>query len=386
MPINSPENINESLLLAAGGSPEELISTIEQLTLQKTAPALVDEIVARCLPRQEMEVELLFEIFFGKESTESTLTFGNGRIKVTGGRAGDPGAHIRFEAADLVTALYGPAGRPGGLTREVHSLLKLPGRGSWEDTYQLFLTQTAYAEVIQLVLAACSPRTPDLGELSVRYRSDKWGFLHWFTGHYENHFRHLLDEPVRLLEIGIGGYGDTSSGGASLRMWQNYFRRGRIFGLDVYEKTSVHGPRLRTIVGDQNDPAAMRRLGEQVGPFDVIIDDGSHVSEHVLTSFEALFPYLRDGGLYVIEDFGTTYWPGFGGARPDAEGAQTAMTRMKGLLDGLHYPEYEDAAIYQPSLTDRTVSAVHFYRNLVFIEKGLNAEPGPPEWMPRSPV
>ncbi|WP_198145537.1 hypothetical protein [Frankia sp. EAN1pec] len=62
------------------------------------------------------------------------------------------------------------------------------------------------------------------------------------------------------------------------------------------------------------------------------------------------------------------------------------MTRLKELLDGLHYPEYEDTSVYQPSVTDRGVSAVHFYRNIVFIEKGLNTEVGPPEWTPRVPV
>ncbi|MEX5708676.1 hypothetical protein AB1484_10300 [Parafrankia sp. FMc6] len=71
---------------------------------------------------------------------------------------------------------------------------------------------------------------------------------------------------------------------------------------------------------------------------------------------------------------------------PGGTGTRTVMTRLKELLNGLHYPEYEDTSVYQPPATNRGVSAVHFYRNIVFIEKGLNTEIGPPEWTPRVPV
>ncbi|SQD94117.1 MULTISPECIES: hypothetical protein [unclassified Parafrankia] len=71
---------------------------------------------------------------------------------------------------------------------------------------------------------------------------------------------------------------------------------------------------------------------------------------------------------------------------PGGTGTRTVMTRLKELLNGLHYPEHEDTSVYQPPATNRGVSAVLFYRNIVFIEKGLNTEIGPPEWTPRVPV
>jgi hypothetical protein len=48
--------------------------------------------------------------------------------------------------------------------------------------------------------------------------------------------------------------------------------------------------------------------------FDIIIDDGSHVNEHVITTFEYLLPILNNEGLYVIEDTQTAYWPEYGGS------------------------------------------------------------------------
>lgn len=86
---------------------------------------------------------------------------------------------------------------------------------------------------------------------------------------------------------------------------------GLIYGLDIFDK-HVAGPRIRTIRGDQNDPECLAELAGEIGPLDVVIDDGSHVSEHVLTSFRALFPHLRASGLYVVEDLQTSCWPSHG--------------------------------------------------------------------------
>ena len=66
-------------------------------------------------------------------------------------------------------------------------------------------------------------------------------------------------------------------------------------------------------------PDDLRRvLAAAGGPPDVIIDDGSHIGEHVCTTFEALFPSMAAGGVYVIEDLHTSYWPSYGGARRPA--------------------------------------------------------------------
>ena len=40
---------------------------------------------------------------------------------------------------------------------------------------------------------------------------------------------------------------------------------------------------------------------------DLVIDDASHVYEPTLASFETLFPHLRPGGLYIIEDWQWSY-------------------------------------------------------------------------------
>src|SRR5690349_238611 len=77
---------------------------------------------------------------------------------------------------------------------------------------------------------------PGLTELAVEHGTDKWG-RHRYTPHYEFHLSHLRDESFTLLEIGIGGYQSKRAGGASLRMWKEYFRHAQILGLDIEDKS-----------------------------------------------------------------------------------------------------------------------------------------------------
>ena len=154
-----------------------------------------------------------------------------------------------------------------------------------------------------------------------------------------------------------------------------------VHGLDDYDKRGIDEPGLVTHKGDQGDPGYLDGLAAGIGPLDIVIDDGSHINEHVITSFNALFPHVRPGGLYVIEDVQTAYWPGWGG-RDGAprDGVTTSIDLVDGLIDGLHHQERSGVS---PSGTDLTVTGVHVHHNLVVIEKGTNAEQGAPAWVPR---
>ncbi|GAA1789594.1 hypothetical protein GCM10009682_09490 [Luedemannella flava] len=211
----------------------------------------------------------------------------------------------------------------------------------------------------------------DLTRLAVHFKTDKWG-THRYTTHYQRHLGHLRDEPINLLEIGIGGYNRPGAGGASLRMWKHFFPRARIFGLDLEDKSHVQEDRITTYVGDQSDPDTLRAIARDIGTLDVIIDDGSHLSPHVILTFQTLFPLLAPSGIYVVEDTQTSYWPEWRG-RQERDATDTSMSMLKSLVDGLNYEEFVDED-YHPTYTDLNVVAAHFYHNLAIIEKGVNAE------------
>ena len=82
-----------------------------------------------------------------------------------------------------------------------------------------------------------------LSLLAIQHGTDK-AADHWYTPHYDQRFNGLREEPVHLLEIGIGGYKDPEIGGESLRMWRDYFTHpdAVIVGLDIYAKNSNLAP------------------------------------------------------------------------------------------------------------------------------------------------
>jgi hypothetical protein len=214
----------------------------------------------------------------------------------------------------------------------------------------------------------------DLPALAAWFGTDKWGD-HWYARHYETHFRHRRRERLRLLEIGIGGYADPNRGGESLRMWKAYFPRAHVVGLDIARKDRLDEPRIRTVMGSQDDAGLLRRLSMTHGPFDIVIDDGSHQNAHVIASFQVLFPLLADDGLYVVEDTQTAYWPAFGGAPPGTAHAPTSMNFLKSLADALNYREFPRGPDWTPDPLGAHIVGLHFYHNLVFIQKGRNDEP-----------
>jgi hypothetical protein len=83
--------------------------------------------------------------------------------------------------------------------------------------------------------------------------------VHFYTPVYHVLFRHLRDRPIRLFEIGVGGYDLQTSGGASLAMWAEYFANGLVTGIDVAEKRLTLDPRVRVYRGSQDDSTFLKK-------------------------------------------------------------------------------------------------------------------------------
>src|SRR5579859_4963138 len=216
----------------------------------------------------------------------------------------------------------------------------------------------------------------NLKMLATIYRTDKWN-AHWYVQHYQELFRKIRRKPINLLEIGIGGEENPAKGGNSLRMWRAYFPKGRIFGLDIYDKTPHDRGRIRTFRGSQADPEFLNSVVREIGKIDVIIDDGSHINEHMIFTFQHLFPHLSDGGTYVVEDTQTSYWSEYGGNETDRNDPNTAMGYFKSLVDCLNWAEFR--AGYQPGYLDLNIKSIAFFHNLIVLQKGVNRERPVPE-------
>src|SRR5262249_46663947 len=129
----------------------------------------------------------------------------------------------------------------------------------------------------------------NLTALAKIHKTDKWG-THFYTPHYQKHFSHLRNQKLKILEIGVGGYAHPKLGGASLRMWKEYFPNSSIYSVDIHDKSEVEEHRIKIFRGSQNDQEFLRSVVAEMGSLDIVIDDGSHINEHVINSFRTLFP------------------------------------------------------------------------------------------------
>jgi SAM-dependent methyltransferase len=136
------------------------------------------------------------------------------------------------------------------------------------------------------------------------YDTDKAQHTHYLRS-YEDYFRPLLNQDVKLLELGVYH-------GGSLLLWRDYFENGVIAGLDLNPVNIDDATgRIRIYQGMQQDTELLDRIAKETAPegFDIIIDDCSHIGELTRISFWHLFDnHLKPGGLFVIEDWSASYW------------------------------------------------------------------------------
>lgn len=176
---------------------------------------------------------------------------------------------------------------------------------------------------------------------------------------YDRHFSQYRNTPVKMLEIGVFK-------GGSLELWREYFGPdATIFGVDINPECAAFvTPPNQVRIGSQDDPEFLRSVVREMGTPDIILDDGSHIARHMRASFDTLFPLLREGGLYLMEDLHTSYVPVpyEGGYRRKG----TAIERIKDMIDDMH-GWYHTKPTTTPARDQ--IGAIHMYDSLVVLEK-----------------
>lgn len=163
-----------------------------------------------------------------------------------------------------------------------------------------------------------------LDTIGIRNQTDKasqfsrtYAKPHDYLRHMELFFAPLRDKPIKLVEIGVGG-------GESIRTWLEYFTFSLVVGIDNAHDTNpwntagigTHA-RYHFHAADQTDLTFWKCFAADYGPtIDIAIDDGSHEPKAVQMSFGGLWPLIKPGGIYAIEDLGCGFtssgWPTHG--------------------------------------------------------------------------
>jgi hypothetical protein len=201
--------------------------------------------------------------------------------------------------------------------------------------------------------------------------------------------------PINLLEIGV-------QNGGSLELWSDYLPPGsQIVGIDIDSRVgelSFANPNISVIVHDVTDTEGLRTiLGNST--FDIIIDDGSHISSDVIRTFEYFFDYLAPCGKFIIEDLHASYYRSHGGGFREPG---SAIEWLKSVVDALNADYIEPSADmpdqerFRLKRLNTLISRVTFYDSVAIIEKlrvektrpyrrilgGLEASIVPPEeWL-----
>lgn len=203
----------------------------------------------------------------------------------------------------------------------------------------------------------------------------KW--LNYFSI-YEKEFSRWRGRAPRVLEIGVYK-------GASLKLWKSYFGESSVLvGVDIDPECSQYASpsdQVHVRIGSQGDRDFLRSVAAEFGPFDLIIDDGSHCSSHQIASFNALFDVgLKMQGIYFVEDLECVYW---GGRSGQLDQAVSAIDFLKMLIDMQHHVfrhrSYDNFAMHvaehfevgDVNKITTILESIRFYRGCAVIHKDL---------------
>jgi hypothetical protein len=135
----------------------------------------------------------------------------------------------------------------------------------------------------------------NLDLIGIRAGTDKSRLRQDYLRHYQRMFSRFADQWITVMEIGIHQ-------GASLRVWEQFFPKAMIVGVDIEPQTARFArDRVNVEIGSQYDAGFLRKLASKYVP-SIIVDDGSHVAEHQVFTFNHLFGSIPAGGVYVVED------------------------------------------------------------------------------------
>ncbi|MEH2487036.1 rhamnosyltransferase WsaF family glycosyltransferase [Bradyrhizobium sp. AZCC 2230] len=211
--------------------------------------------------------------------------------------------------------------------------------------------------------------------------SDKWSL---YLDEYDRLFASMWDRPVRLLEIGV-------QNGGSLDVWSKFFPNAEaIVGCDINAdcaRLTYDDPRISVIVGDANASETQRRILQRSGHFDIIIDDGSHLSCDIVKSFALYFPILAEGGLFIAEDLHCSYWNKFEGGLYYPYSSMTFFKRLADVINHEHWgiPKARGEVLrgifdkYDCGLAEDTLALIHsieFINSMCVVRKAPTASNG----------
>lgn len=200
-------------------------------------------------------------------------------------------------------------------------------------------------------------------QLGNLHKTDKV-FHHHYEESYPIYLEKFKDKKTSILEIGL-------MHSASLRLWLDLFPNMYIYGLDKGARDE-QSERYSILRCDQSRISALKRCKEKIKhTVSIIVDDGSHIPEHQLLTFNEYFPILEVGGVYIIEDVETSYWTKgacYGYHTRYGKGHEKSIIEIfKEAIDGVNYEfsKSSDGRVKH----QKEIESICFHKNCIIITK-----------------
>lgn len=203
-----------------------------------------------------------------------------------------------------------------------------------------------------------------LDAIGAQYGTDKSSIHHDYLTFYEMFFAPMREKELSIIEIGVYK-------GQSLSTWAEYFKNSRIIGVDIVTKSKRFATdRIVIEIADQSNVQQLVNVAQKHGPFDIIIEDGSHLCEHQITTLRTMFPFLKNNGIYIVEDLQTNY----GDMLQKYKGiaSSTCVEYLKRWLDLQVADDQIDINLIEDAFLrtyGRSVNFMTFYRRACLIKK-----------------
>ena len=166
---------------------------------------------------------------------------------------------------------------------------------------------------------------------------------------YDEWFSPFVDKEVTVLEVGsgIGGF---------LQLCKKFLgKKAKIYGLETRKEFFFEEPQIKMFLGEQQDKVFLKKVAEEIGTIDILVDDASHYRDNQISTIEIFLPYLNEqNSLYFIEDLNISYYP---------------------------YPAYSNPSFidYLKKIVDKintnnatpTYNSIHFYTYLAILNRSL---------------
>ena len=202
-----------------------------------------------------------------------------------------------------------------------------------------------------------------LHELGLIYKTDKVTH-HRYDKIYDFFLKSMYEKEGSILEIGIAE-------GNSLKVWLQLFPNAYVYGID--KEVEAEYNKFKIFKKDQSKEDDLLEVKEKIKDKNIffINDDGSHIPEHQLLTFNTFFPLLEEGGIYIIEDIETSYWSKNGlygySTRYGYKHEKSIIELFKDVADGVN-SEFAGEREYKVKHMN-LIGSITFSRNCIIIVK-----------------